>query len=122
MWVRVKTPLTARVAVEGAGARDVVEALRQHFGPIELLDEDDTDEEVDIMQTDWARQMAAEVTPGVALHEFRTLRGLTLQQLADRSGIPNGNLSKMEHGKRPIGPKSARTLAKALSCDHRHFL
>ncbi len=124
MWVRVKTPRTARVTVEGEGAGDVLEALKQRFGPlVEVLEEDEPgDEPLDIMETDWARQMAVEVTPGEALREFRTMRGLSLTQLAEKTGISDGNLSKMEHGKRSIGPRSARKLAQALACDYHHLL
>lgn len=85
-------------------------------------DEGDDEEKIVLNESAWAREMTRIATPARVLYELRTLRNLTLDELAARSGIPKGNLSKMEHGKRPIGPRSAKRLAEALTCDHRQFL
>ena len=60
--------------------------------------------------------------PGVLLSGARYREGLTQVQLADKTGIPRRHISEMENGKRPIGKKNARLLAKALSIDPRHLL
>lgn len=39
------------------------------------------------------------VTPGVALRELRTERGLKLSDISERTGIPVSTLSKVENGK-----------------------
>ncbi|MEW6264805.1 MAG: helix-turn-helix transcriptional regulator [Thermodesulfobacteriota bacterium] len=49
-------------------------------------------------------------------------RGLTQQQLADRTGIPRRHISDMEHGRRPIGKANARKLAAALKLNPRLLL
>jgi transcriptional regulator with XRE-family HTH domain len=53
--------------------------------------------------------------PGAILRGARHREGLTQQQLAELTGIPQRHLSEMEHGKRPIGKKNAKILAKVLN-------
>jgi len=60
--------------------------------------------------------------PGISLLGARTKEGMTQTRLADLTGIPQRHLSMMEHGKRPIGKKNARLLAKVLKVDYRVFL
>jgi DNA-binding XRE family transcriptional regulator len=59
---------------------------------------------------------------GVSVRGGRAKEGLTQQQLADLTGIPQRHISEMENGKRPIGKETARKLAKALNVDYRVFL
>jgi transcriptional regulator with XRE-family HTH domain len=56
------------------------------------------------------------------LWTYRDNAGLTLAGLSRRSGIAKSHLSDMENGKRAIGPRTAKKLAKALGVDHRLFL
>jgi plasmid maintenance system antidote protein VapI len=60
--------------------------------------------------------------PGVSLLGARTKEGMTQTRLSELIGIPQRHLSMMEHGKRPIGKKNARLLAKVLKVDYRVFL
>ena len=50
------------------------------------------------------------------LKAYRLRQNLTQAKLAHLTGIRQGHLSEMEKGKRPIGLKTAKTLAKALNC------
>jgi ribosome-binding protein aMBF1 (putative translation factor) len=59
---------------------------------------------------------------GSMIRGGRTKEELTQQELADKLGITQGDLSKMEHSKRPIGKKMAKKLAKVLRIDYRLFL
>ena len=59
---------------------------------------------------------------GTMIRGGRTKEGLTQQQLADKLGITQGDLSKMEHSKRTIGKNMAKKLAKILRVDYRVFL
>ena len=59
---------------------------------------------------------------GTMIRGGRTKEGLTQQELAVKLGITQGDLSKMEHSKRPIGKKMAKKLAKILRVDYRIFL
>ncbi len=60
--------------------------------------------------------------PGVALRGARGKEGLSQGELAKKLKIPQGNLSKMENGKRPIGKSMAKRLSKILNIDYRVFL
>ena len=60
--------------------------------------------------------------PGVALRGGRGKQGFTQEELAEKLGIEQGDLSKLENGKRPISRKMARKLAEILKMDYRAFL
>jgi len=53
--------------------------------------------------------------PAIALRGARYREGFSQKELAKRTGITQDNISKMENGKRPIGEKVAKKLAKALN-------
>ncbi len=54
---------------------------------------------------------------GIALRGARYREGLSQKELAKRTGVSQDNISKMENGKRSIGEKVAKKLAKALRID-----
>ncbi len=59
----------------------------------------------------------------VALRAYRTREGITQQQLARMTGIPQRHISEMENGKRGIGKERAQKLSEALHVsDYRVFL
>jgi DNA-binding XRE family transcriptional regulator len=68
------------------------------------------------------QDVAIYTKPGVTLSGARHKEGLTQIELAARLGIRQENLSKMEHGKRPISLSMAKRLAKVLKIDYRVFL
>ena len=117
MLVHVKTPLID-VQVSGQGAELVVESLRKTFGQIDVSDDD---EAVPIQDSDWYKSMKAGISQADILSTYRENSGLTLDQLSEKAAIPKSNLSEMENGKRPIGPKIARKLATAFGVDYRCF-
>lgn len=57
-----------------------------------------------------------------ALVAYMTGQSWTQKRLAKATGIPQGNISAMVSGKRPIGPASAKRLAEAFGVDYRKFL
>jgi ribosome-binding protein aMBF1 (putative translation factor) len=60
--------------------------------------------------------------PAIALRGARYREGLSQKELARRTGITQDNISKMENGKRVIGEKVAKKLAKALNIDFEHLI
>ena len=60
--------------------------------------------------------------PGAALQGARLKEELSQIALAKKLCVSQGDLSKMEHGKRPIGKKMAKRLSKILKVDYRIFL
>ena len=63
-----------------------------------------------------------EELPGVCLAGSRLKEGMTQKELSEMTGIPQSHISEMENGKRPIGKKRAKILAKALKVGYRIFL
>ncbi|MBS0616156.1 MAG: helix-turn-helix transcriptional regulator [Verrucomicrobia bacterium] len=59
---------------------------------------------------------------GIVLRGARYREGLSQKQLAHRCGISQENLSRMENGKRGIGEKVAKKLAKILHIKTRLLL
>lgn len=74
------------------------------------------------LETLLAENVSRYTQPGLALKGARLKEGLTQTQLAKQLHIRQENLSKMEHGKRPISPTMAKRLAKILKIDYRIFL
>jgi DNA-binding XRE family transcriptional regulator len=58
----------------------------------------------------------------VAMRGARAREGLTQKELAKLTSIPQGQISRMENGKLPIGKQRARRLAEVLDVDYRVFL
>lgn len=61
-------------------------------------------------------------TPGIALRGVRYRLGLTQKQMAEKIGVSQGDLSKMEKGDRLIGKRLAVRIGKRLGIDYRRFL
>jgi ribosome-binding protein aMBF1 (putative translation factor) len=54
---------------------------------------------------------------GLALRGVRYREGISQKELAKRSGVSQENISRMENGRRPVGDKVAKKLAKVLHID-----
>ncbi len=61
-------------------------------------------------------------TPGIALRGIRRRLEWTQKQMAEKIGVSQGDLSKIEKGERPIGKKLAMRIGKTLGIDYRRFL
>lgn len=55
-------------------------------------------------------------TPAGTLKAYRLRQGITQARLAQLTGLKQSHISEMEKGKRAIGLKSAKALAKILHC------
>jgi transcriptional regulator with XRE-family HTH domain len=51
---------------------------------------------------------------GPCVHRHRRLRGLSLRQLADESGVSYSHISAVEHGAKDISLSHAIRIARAL--------
>ena len=57
-----------------------------------------------------------EVSVGESVRIVRELQGLSQNQLADLTGIPQATLSAIENDRVSLGVERAKVLAKALKC------
>ena len=92
----------------------VDEVRRIRSGNIEkiLAEESQTIKQLDALYT----------RAGACLHGARIKEGLSQMALAEKIGISQTNLSKMEVGKRPIGKVMAKRIAAILKVNYRIFL
>jgi DNA-binding XRE family transcriptional regulator len=60
--------------------------------------------------------------PATSFHGIRLRHGLTQKQMAEKIGVSQSDVSKMEKGERPIGKKIAMRIGEALGIDYRRFL
>jgi len=118
MQVRAKTP-HIDVRITGTGADLLVEALKHSIKGLKIST---NDEPVPIDSDPWFQELRKSRTPGEVLWCYRDNAGLTLDELAEKSGIAKSHLSEMENDKRTIGLKTAKKLAEALNCDFHRFL
>lgn len=56
------------------------------------------------------------LTVGESVRFMREFRNLSQHQLAEITGIPQGIISAIEHGRINIGVERAKVLARALKC------
>jgi DNA-binding XRE family transcriptional regulator len=63
-----------------------------------------------------------EKRPFITFRGIRAKTGLTQEELAERLGISQADVSKIERGKRPIGKALAKKIEKEFKIDYRRFL
>jgi len=59
---------------------------------------------------------------GSVIRGFRAREDMTQIELANKLGVTQGDLSKMENGKRPVGKVMAHRLGKVFNTDYRVFI
>ena len=57
-----------------------------------------------------------EVSVGESVRIVRELQGLSQNQVAELTGIPQATISAIENGRVSLGVERAKVLAKALKC------
>lgn len=93
--------------------------LRHQFQPVQESNAQD----LSISWEALARERIQKYTkPGLALRGARLKERYSQTELAQRLGISQSNLSKMERGKRTIGKKMAQRLGTILRINYRLFL
>jgi DNA-binding XRE family transcriptional regulator len=60
--------------------------------------------------------------PGALLKGVRLREGLNQKEFAEKISVEQGDLSKMENGKRPIGKIIAHRIAKKFNVNYKLFL
>jgi DNA-binding XRE family transcriptional regulator len=120
MSVPMKMPRTNQVAISISNKRFIVSAPRA-AAILELIHEYQVEENIpaDEVLGDVYRKYGK---TGSVIRGFRAREDMTQIQLARKLGVTQGDLSKMENGKRPIGKEMARRLAKVFSTDCRVFI
>ena len=59
---------------------------------------------------------SVEVTPGESVRILRELQGLSQNELAKLTGMPQSTISAIENDRISLGVERSKNLARALSC------
>lgn len=113
-----KGHLVYKVMIEAPGKKKRLSFVSaQHIDRLEAFLEKYSQSDA-VPWEELAKERIAKYTKaGLALRGARYREGLSQKELAKRSGIAQENISKMENGKRFIGEKTAKKLAKVLGID-----
>ena len=103
---------------------DLLDDLRSKYGASTVIikNQKDSEEYINITDTDWYKEISRSTTPGTMLKLCRTDAHWTQKQLAERLGIDKHIISELERGVRPISIKMARALGKIFGHSYKNFL
>jgi len=108
-----KLPIEIKFIGPLANKAKAIDALR----PLGFVDASDR-----VPWRDLFPEYTDEELPGVCLSGSRLKEGMTQKELSELTGIPQSHISEMENGRRQIGKKRAKVLAKALNVGYKVFL
>lgn len=118
----MKKPLTEIQVRFGSSLRRYSHVPEAQIKPILILLKDYEDSPVSWRESAEPRMKAAGGESAYMLKAAREMAGITQAALAKKLGMPQGNISQIESGKRPIGKKLAKRLAKIFNLGYRVFL
>ena len=124
MSVAAKTPLIKIEITEGKKRRLYLvtkDAAHAVATLLNGLDEGDQEDSLD------ARELYPELNDpvsraAIAFHGTRLRLGLTQKQMADKIGLSQSDVSKIEKGEREISRKLAMRIGETLEIDYKRFL
>ena len=127
MSARMKTHHTkeemCEVAVKIPGKKSILSYIPiKHFGDLEDFLNKYSEHDL----VDWTvvvkDSIAKHKQAGMVLRGARYRENMSQKELAKRSGVSQENISRIENGKRDIGEKVAKKLAKPLKINYLLFL
>jgi plasmid maintenance system antidote protein VapI len=108
------------VTIQGTGLEEIKQALARTLPEAVIIDDDD--EPVEWENTALAKKIHVNTTPGKLLMAYRERAGLSVVELAEKTGIKYTNISAMEHDTRNIGLSTAKQLGAALGVEYTRLL
>lgn len=122
MLAVVKTP-HIEINIKGEIPQKLLTVLEEEYGKDVEITEEDDEELLDIFETDWYKNIKAEMIPGDNIRIYRENFGFTQAELGKRLGnIPRQHISNMERGSRNISLKMAKKLAKIFNVSPEKFI
>jgi antitoxin component HigA of HigAB toxin-antitoxin module len=109
--------------INGAGIDKILRLIIKNFPNAIVSDNDCEDNEyVEWDTTELSKEIRLKKTPGSILRAYRERAGLSLTDVAKKTGMKYTNISAMEHDSRVIGLSAAKRLAVVLHCDYTRFV
>ena len=122
MQAHVKTP-HIDISIRGEISSRVLTVLRREYGQQLVIDEDDDNDLVEAVDSNWYKETKTKSAPGDALRIYRENHNLTQKQLGEKLGnVQRQIVSNMERGKRTISLATARRLATIFKVPADRFL
>lgn len=118
----MKKPHTEVIQFKIAGHidRKILEYLSERFGKDNVSVDKSV---VDIMESDWYRDMSVKTTPGTVVRIYRENFGPSQKELAQKAGVSKASyISDIEHGRRPVSKNLAKKFAQIFSLAPEFFL
>ena len=106
--------------ISGSGTDIIIDLIKEIFPQADIIE--NSDEAILWNETDLAKEIKANKTPGKLLKAYRERAGFSVVELADAAGTKYPNISAMENDRRKIGLSMARKLGKVLNVDYIKFL
>jgi DNA-binding XRE family transcriptional regulator len=116
MQAVVKTP-HIEINIKGEMIpQKLIYLLQEEYGDEVKVTENDEDNLINIVETQWYKGIKGKLTPGGVMRIYRENRAMTQTRLGELlGGIPRQHVSNMETGKRPISLNTAKKLAKLFN-------
>ncbi|MDE2999674.1 MAG: helix-turn-helix transcriptional regulator [Gemmatimonadota bacterium] len=122
MQAVVKTP-RIEILIRGEIPDKLMSVLNEEYGEQIRFSGANTDDLVDVFETDWYRSVKSGMAPGDNLRTYRENRGLTQARLGELlGGVPRQHVSNMEREVRSISLKTARKLAQIFQVSPEKFI
>ena len=122
MQIVVKTP-HIEINIKGEIPEKLISVLEEEYGKDVEITEEDDEELLNIFETDWYKNIKAEMIPGDYIRIYRENYCFTQAELGKRLGnIPRQHVSNMERGSRNISLKMAKKLAKIFNVSPEKFI
>ncbi|PWU17109.1 MAG: XRE family transcriptional regulator [Bdellovibrio sp.] len=112
------------ISIRSGAKRKIFLVSEEKAHAIETLlqnDPDDTNDLVDVGEI-FPKLNDPSKLPAITFRGIRAKTGLTQKGVAERLGITQAEVSKIESGKRSIGKALAKKIEKEFKIDYRRFL
>jgi len=110
MLAVVKKP-HIEIRTKGEIPRELVSFLKSEYGDQIEITDDQEDERVDILKTEWFQDRSNDCTPSEHLRLSRMDEGWTQKQLGEKLGKSRQYISDMENSRKTISKKVGLQLA-----------
>jgi len=122
MQAVVKTPHT-EIIIKGDISEKVLTVLMEEYGRAFNVVDDEENEMVNVLESDWYKTVKAKTSPGDIIRIHRENKGLTQSELGNLlGGIPRMYISNMERGHRSISVDVARKLSEIFNVSINKFI
>ncbi len=111
-----------KIEIRGDVPAEFMNLVRGYFGANDVRVVEEEDEYEDYFDTDFAREMEAEMTPAINMKTYRSLYRMTQKTLAEKLGVMRHHVTEMESEKRGISKEIGLKLAEVFDAPLDRFI